>query len=114
VLSDLSVTGVNLLGVILLSGFLTQLVGETEHGRPHATLGGILGSLAWGRLIRADLLVWLLVGIGLIALLIPGLIALTLFAVIGPVVETEHRRCWPPCAGPPAWPGRTSGGCSCW
>jgi hypothetical protein len=91
ILSDLSVSAVNLLGVIFLSGFLTQLVGEAEHGRPHAGIREILHSLAWGRLIRADLLAALLVAIGLIALLIPGLVALTLFAVVGPVIETERR-----------------------
>jgi hypothetical protein len=91
VLSDLSVTGVNLLGVILLSGFLTQLVGEAGHGRPHTSVREILRSLACGRLIRADLLVGLLVAAGLIALVIPGLVVLTLFAVVGPVIEMEPR-----------------------
>ena len=91
VLSDLSVTGVNLLGVILLSGFLTQLVGEAEHGQPHTSVREILRSLAWGRLIRADLLVGLLMAVGLIALVIPGLVVLTLFAVVGPVIEMELR-----------------------
>jgi hypothetical protein len=91
VLVDLGVSGVNLLGVIFLSGFLAQLVGEAEHGRPRASLRQVLRSLAWGRLVRADLLVALLVAVGLILLVIPGLVALTLFAVVGPVIEIERR-----------------------
>ena len=91
VLSDLGVSGLNLLGVIFLSGFLAQLVGEAEHGRPRASVRHVLRTLAWGRLIRADLLVALLVAVGLVALVIPGLVALTLFAVVGPVIEIEHR-----------------------
>ena len=70
----------------------------------------MLRSLPWGSLILADLLVALIVVVGLVALIIPGLIAITLLAVVGPVIEIEHRPAWPACAGPRTWPGRTSGG----
>ena len=123
--ADLAASGVSLLGVVFLSGFLSQLVGEAGHGREHARVRDILRHLSWRRLILADLLVVLLVVIGLIALVIPGLILINLFAVVGPVVEIENRpvfaalrrsarlsasisgrsRCSPPCRCP--WPTRS-------
>ena len=48
-------------------------------------------TLPWFRLIRADILVAVLVVVGLIALVIPGLVAVNLFAVVGPVIEIENR-----------------------
>lgn len=94
VAADLTTSGVNLLGVILLSGVLSQIVGESAHGRPHARLRDIVRSLSWGRLIRADITVAVLVTMGFLALVIPGLAAMTFFAVVGPVVELEHRPVW--------------------
>ena len=89
--ADLAASGVGLLGVVFLSGFLSQLVGEAGHGREHARVRDTLRHLSWRRLILADLLVVLLVVIGLIALVLPGLILINLFAVVGPVVEIENR-----------------------
>ena len=91
VLADLGTSSVSLLGVVFLSGFLGRLVAEAEHGRPRASVREVLRSLPWSRLIRADFLVILLVVLGLVALVIPGLILLNLFAVVGPVIEIEHR-----------------------
>ena len=51
----------------------------------------MLRSLPWGSLILADLLATLIIVVGLVALIIPGLIAITLLAVVGPVIELEHR-----------------------
>jgi hypothetical protein len=97
----LSASTVSLLGAVFLSGFLGRLVsttehGKTEHGKTEAGADGsrirdVLRSLPWGSLIVADLLVVLIVLIGLVALIIPGLIALTLLAVAGPVIELEHQ-----------------------
>jgi hypothetical protein len=51
----------------------------------------VLRSLPWGSLILADLLATLIIVVGLVALIIPGLIAITLLAVVGPVIELEHQ-----------------------
>jgi hypothetical protein len=117
----LSTSAVSLLGAVFLSGFLCRLVSTTEHGptehrpaedgaaghrepgrvaerrkkREGADAGRIqdvLRSLPWGSLILADLLATLIILVGLVALIIPGLIAITLLAVVGPVIELEHRR----------------------
>jgi hypothetical protein len=85
-------SGVSVLGTVFLSGFLCRLVGEAEHGSKHATVRQVARALPWRRLVLADLLVVLIVVIGLVALVIPGLAAMTLLAVVGPLIELEHRR----------------------
>jgi hypothetical protein len=80
-----------LLGTVFLSGFLSRLVREVEGGSERASVRTVVRTLPWGRLIGADLLVGLLVVVGLIALVIPGLAAIVFFAVVGPVIEIENR-----------------------
>jgi uncharacterized membrane protein HdeD (DUF308 family) len=91
VVGAVSSSGVSLLGAVFVSGFLCRLVGEAEHDQEDPTIRDVLRSLPGGPLIRADLLVTLLVAIGLLALVIPGLVALNLLAVVGPVIEIERR-----------------------
>jgi hypothetical protein len=92
----LSTSTLSLLGAVFLSGFLCRLVSSTEHGKTGQAADGsrirdVLRSLPWGSLILADLLATLIIVAGLVALIIPGLIAITLLAVVGPVIELEHR-----------------------
>jgi hypothetical protein len=89
--ADLSASGVTLLGAVFLSGFLSKLVGAGEAGTDRPSVREILRTLPWGRLIGADLLVSLIVVAGVIALVIPGLVAINLLAVVGPVIEIENR-----------------------
>jgi hypothetical protein len=91
-LADLSASGVSILGAVFLSGFLTRLVGDADDGSQSVSVREVVRTLPWGRLVGADLMVALLAVIGLIALVIPGLIAINLFAVVGPVIEIEDRR----------------------
>jgi hypothetical protein len=106
VVGALSTSTLSLLGAVFLSGFLCRLVSSTEHGAAehrateHEKTGeaadgsrirDVLRSLPWGSLILADLLATLIIVVGLVALIIPGLIAITLLAVVGPVIELEHR-----------------------
>jgi hypothetical protein len=103
ILVSISAGAVSILGTVFLSGFLTRLAGAAEHATPGAlagaparppqvTLGQVARHLPWGRLILADLLVVVLVIIGILALVIPGLVILTLLAVTGPVIEIEDRK----------------------
>lgn len=85
-------SGVTMAGTVLLSGFVCRLVGAAAHGQESLTFGQVARSLLWWRLIAADLLVTLAVVCGLVLLVLPGLAALTLLAVVGPVIEIEHRR----------------------
>jgi hypothetical protein len=78
-------------GAVFLSGFLCRIVYQNEHGAQRPSLWRVARSLPWSRLIRADLLVFVLVLLGVIALVIPGLIMFCLFALVGPVIEIENR-----------------------
>jgi hypothetical protein len=86
---DVSASGVSLLGAVFLSGFLCRLTGGAEESDESLTIRKVFQTLAWGRLVGADLLVALLVVIGLILLVIPGLLAVNFFAVVGPVIDIE-------------------------
>ena len=107
---SLSTSTVSLLGAVFLSGFLCRLVSDTEHGdgdtghgdsehgdsrhgdTEHGTrIRDVLASLPWGALILADLLATVIILVGLVALIIPGLVAITLLAVVGPVIEIERQ-----------------------
>jgi len=85
-------TGVTLLGTVLLSGYVCRLVGAAEHGQGSMSFLRVVRSLPWWRLVTADLLVASVVVAGLVLFVVPGLAALTLLAVVGPIIEIEHRR----------------------
>jgi hypothetical protein len=86
----LSSSAVSLLGAVFLSGFLCKLLGQEGDGADRVSVRKVMRTLPWWRLIGADLLVALFVVIGVILLVIPGLIAVNLFAVVGPVIDIEH------------------------
>ena len=117
-IGSLSTSTVSLLGAVFLSGFLCRLVSDTEHGdtghgntgdentgdgdtehgdtghgdSEHGTrIRDVLASLPWAALILADLLATLIILVGFVALIIPGLVAITLLAVVGPVIEIERQ-----------------------
>jgi predicted secreted protein len=89
---ELISTALEMLGSVFLSGFLCRIVGAAEHGHERVSIGQVFKTLPWSRLIRGDLLTVLIVLIGLILLVIPGLIAITLLSIIGPVIEIEDKR----------------------
>jgi hypothetical protein len=89
--ATLGATGVSVLGTVLLSGFICRLVAAAEHGEEPLTFLQAARSLPWSRLIAADVLVAVAVVAGLLLAVVPGLAALTLLAVVGPVIEIEHR-----------------------
>ena len=86
------VTGVlsTLMGEVLYSGAVAGLLAKTPPGeRP--SLARLVRELPWGRLIAADILVSVLVVIGLLLLIAPGLVFLAWFAFVAPVIEIEDR-----------------------
>ncbi len=84
-------TLVRLAGPVVYAGYLDEAVGH-EYFKGHRThFRTVLKSLPWGRLVMADLI--LIVGaiIGLALFVIPGLIWMTLFALVGPVIVQERH-----------------------
>jgi hypothetical protein len=97
-IADLTASSLSLIGAVFISGFLTKLVAHSQdsdqHHRPDhgISLRRVLATLPWGRLIRADLLVALVVVIGLLLLVIPGLILFNFLALVGPIIEVENSK----------------------
>jgi hypothetical protein len=87
-----SVQVISLFGTVLLSGLLCKLVGGDKHGGEPVTLGNLVRTLPWLKLIVADVLFVLIVAAGLVLLVIPGLICMNLFSMVGPAAEIERRR----------------------
>jgi hypothetical protein len=93
-LASVSISAANGFGTTFLSGVLDRTVGEHQHGHEAERLGHLLLRIPYGWLILADLLALVFKVIGFVLLIVPGLVAMTLLCVIGPVVMVEHRRPW--------------------
>lgn len=78
----------SLLGEVFYSGAVAlTLANRDGGGRP--TLRQVARSLSYGRLIAVDILFGTVVVVGLLALIAPGVIAFTWFALAGPLIEIE-------------------------
>jgi MFS family permease len=84
---------VQVLASTLYSGMVVELVNDVQDGRRDHSIGGLFGAVTGVvlTLILAGLLVGLLVAIGLVLLIIPGLIVLTLLAVVAPAIVVERK-----------------------
>jgi hypothetical protein len=89
--AGLGTTAVSLLGTVFLSGLVCRLTFAAEAGGQRPGLAQVARSLPWRRLVLGDLAVVVVVLIGVLLLVIPGLIAITFLALTGPVIEIENR-----------------------
>jgi hypothetical protein len=80
-----------LLGLVVLGGVMDELVGSQIRGAPQPTIAQASRSLPIGRLVLADLVVALLVGVGALVGAIPGLVFAALVAIVGPLVNVEGQ-----------------------
>jgi hypothetical protein len=83
--------GASLVGEVLYAGVVAAAVLGLREGQRHS-LGEIARALPYRRLILADLLWVLAVAVGLVLLIVPGLIAMAWFALVGPVIKVERLR----------------------
>lgn len=84
----LAATG--LIGEVFYAGAVTISLTHPHDGRPPA-LREIAGMIGYRRLIAVDLIYALLVAVGFVAFLVPGVIAFVYFGLAAPVVEIERR-----------------------
>ena len=85
-----------ILGIVastLYGGFVVKLVDDVRDGRRDDTVGDLFRSAAGvvGSLIGNGILKGIAVLIGLVLLIVPGLILLTIWAVTGPVIVVERK-----------------------
>lgn len=87
----LMVTLVRLLGPVVYAGYLDEAVGH-EYFRGHRIrFSTVMRTLPWGRLLIADLILIAGAVIGLSLLVVPGIVWMTLFTLVGPVIVQEHH-----------------------
>ena len=82
----------SLLGLVLLSGVMDELVGASVRGTPQPSLADAARALPLGRLLAADVVVAVLVGTAAALGVLPGVVLGALVAVVGPVVNIERQR----------------------
>ena len=91
VLFPLSIA-VSVIAATLYQGMVVSLVRDVQDGRRDSTAGDLVNQATpvIGPLIGAGLISGIGIGIGLILLIVPGLILLTIWAVIAPVIVVER------------------------
>ena len=92
VLAALIAAAVGIVATYWFQGMVVEAVRDILDGRRDHSVGSLFRSAApvVAPLIGAGLLAGLAIGIGLILLIVPGLILLTIWAVIAPVIVVER------------------------
>lgn len=80
------------IGTIVYAGVLDELVGSVVRDDRRPSISEVVQDLPIWRLIGADLLVTLLIGIAAGLGVIPGFLLLTMLAIVGPVINIERAR----------------------
>jgi hypothetical protein len=83
---------ISLVAGMLFTGMVVELVADVQDGRRDATSGQLLRAVTpvLGQLIAVGIVAGIGVVIGLILLIIPGLVLLTVWSVAAPVVVLER------------------------
>jgi hypothetical protein len=75
------------LGLTFYAGMLERLVGSVERGEPAQPVFTVLRTLPWGRLLLAEAILIVFSAVASVALIVPGLIVGTMFALVGPLIN---------------------------
>jgi hypothetical protein len=78
-----------LLAEILFAGLLDYSIGSELDGVPAPSVAAALRGIPYGRLVLVQLLAMAVIIAGLVLLVVPGLVALTLLCIAGPVAALE-------------------------
>jgi hypothetical protein len=84
---------ITLIAHVLYTGYVVKLVQDVRDGRRDETPGELLSAAApyIGTLILNGILFGIAVAVGLFLLIIPGLILITIWAVVAPAIVVEHQ-----------------------
>jgi hypothetical protein len=84
-------TSAAIFGITFFAGALDRMVGARRFGHEDMPLKEVLRTLPYGRLILANTIVVLVVEVGFLLLVVPGAIAMTLLAIVGPLINIEDH-----------------------
>jgi hypothetical protein len=79
--------GASALGLTFYSGMLERLVGSVERNEEAQPVFTVLRTLPWGRLLVAEAILIVVGAVASVALILPGLIVATVFALVGPLIN---------------------------
>jgi hypothetical protein len=85
-----AVTASSLFGEVFFSGAIAASLTHPEHEEA-PSLGHLARHISYGKLIAVDVIYVVITTLGLIAVIVPGLIAVVYLSLAGPVVELEKR-----------------------
>jgi hypothetical protein len=88
--ATLALAATGLVGEVFYTGAVAISLTHPQQGKP-PSLRQIAGMVNYGPLIAIDLLYGALVALGLVAFVVPGILAFVWFGLAAPVVEIEHR-----------------------
>ena len=86
-------SAIGLLGEVFYAGAVANALTQPD-GREPPPIGQIASTIDYRRLIAVDLIYAALVSIGIVALLVPGIVAYVYLGLSAPVVEVEKRGVW--------------------
>jgi len=77
------------IGSAFFAGLLDKIVGAHHYGHHKVPLSEVVRTLPYGRLVAVDILRTVIVGLGLLLLVVPGIVAFTFLSLSGPMVNIE-------------------------
>lgn len=84
-------TLIRLLGPVVYAGYLDEAVGHEYFKGHRVRLTTVIRTLPWIRLLMADLILIIGAAVGLAVFVVPGIIWMTAFALVGPVIVQERH-----------------------
>lgn len=85
-----AISSTSLLGQVFLAGAIGLSLTHSKNGKP-PSVRWMVGHIRFVKLIVVDFLYVIAVLVGLVLLIVPGLLALFFFSLVGPVIELEDR-----------------------
>jgi hypothetical protein len=78
-------------GTVFYPGLLDRIVGVERGHNERQSMGTVLRTLPYGRLIVAEMVLFVVTVVGLALFVVPGLVAFTFFGLVGPTITIENR-----------------------
>lgn len=91
VAATLAIVATGLIGEVFYTGAVAILLTHPREGGRPPSLREIAGMVNYGRLIAVDLIYGVLVAVGIVAFLVPGLLAFVWLGLAAPAIEIERH-----------------------